>query len=234
MKINKLKFEDFLINQIIAYLEKMKSNEIFFKPLNTLVHSFLLIIILLNCNLSLAQNNAEYLKNINSIDEAKIFILYTPNVQAEIIEYWSGCDSCKYTMNTLTAIRDSIITFDSLNSKVLDFRENYFYKSSYIFFDGRELSINQIDSLRRLVISEYKNGIGFKTLFFQYNMSTRESEIMDWINGNMLLDEFEIALNDHNLGEIFFVDVPEDKFYYVVLKTHNVQIVTILSIIKFN
>ncbi len=63
-------------------------------------------------------------------------------------------------------------------------------------------------------------------------MNNRDNEIIDWINGDIFLDEFENAIKNHKLGEIFFVDVPADKFYYVVLKTHNIQVVNILTIIK--
>lgn len=172
----------------------MKLVEKSYRQVNKLIHIITLVIILLFYKLSFTQNNSKYLYEINSIDEAKIFILYNPNIKAEIIEYKSGCDSCKYTMESLNAIRDSIQRFDSLNAKVLEFRENNYYKSSYIFLDGRELSLSQADSIRNLIISSYKNGIEFKTLFNQFDMSNRDNEIIDWINGDILQDEFENAI----------------------------------------
>ena len=100
----------------------MKLFEISCKSENNFCHIYVLVLILLFYKFSFTQDNSKYLHGINSIDEDKIFILNNPNVHAEIIEYRSGCDTCKYTLESLNVIRDSIQRFDSLNSKVLDLR----------------------------------------------------------------------------------------------------------------
>ncbi len=78
----------------------------------------------------------------------------------------------------------------------------------------------QIDSLKKLIVQKASQGEPFEKLSDQYGM-----------DGNTLAatlgsreyfpQEFQDAVKAHKLGDIFFVDMPEKQWYYVVKKTHN-------------
>jgi parvulin-like peptidyl-prolyl isomerase len=55
---------------------------------------------------------------------------------------------------------------------------------------------------------------------------------LNWFNEGEMVPEFEIAVKKHKKDEIFTVDVPERKWYYVTLKTHEDKEIQELTILK--
>ncbi|MNS73450.1 hypothetical protein D3C72_1068930 [compost metagenome] len=47
-----------------------------------------------------------------------------------------------------------------------------------------------------------------------------------------MVPEFETAIKNHKQNDVFKVDVPDKKWYYIVLKTFNDKKVEELSILK--
>lgn len=43
---------------------------------------------------------------------------------------------------------------------------------------------------------------------------------MGWLSAKMLLKEFLTPLKVHAVNEVFEVDFPSDRIYYIILKTH--------------
>lgn len=96
------------------------------------------------------------------------------------------------------------------------------YRASYIYLDGTKLSTKQIDSLRPLIIEKFKSGTAFSELVAAYNMDGNSNNgDLGWFKRGAMVPEFENAVRDHGLNEIFTVDVPYKNWHYVALKTHK-------------
>lgn len=106
-------------------------------------------------------------------------------------------------------------------TKILAEREEELCKLKYIYLDGSKLSISQIDSLRSAILTRYKSGEDFELLVKAYTMDGNPTGDLDWFSKGMMVEEFDNAVRNKNKGEIFTVDVDKNKWYYIVLKTHD-------------
>jgi parvulin-like peptidyl-prolyl isomerase len=93
-------------------------------------------------------------------------------------------------------------------------------RCSYVFLDGGELGYAQIENIRRQVMAAYKAGTPFADLAKQYGMDGNKTGDTDWFREGQMVKDFEDAVRDHKAGDLFLVDVPDKRWYYVVLKTH--------------
>ena len=92
---------------------------------------------------------------------------------------------------------------------------------SYVYLDASKLTLEKINELRKNLISDYKNGKSFAELANQYTMDTAKDGDLGWFNQGMMVPIFEKEVLNHKKGDIFIVDVPENNWYYVVLKTFD-------------
>ena len=105
--------------------------------------------------------------------------------------------------------------------KILAEREEELCKLKYIYLDGSKLSTSQIDSVRTVTLNRYKSGEEFETLVNAYTMDGNSTGDLDWFSKGMMVEEFDNAVRNRKKDEIFTVDVNKNKWYYVVLKTHD-------------
>src|SRR5690606_38498928 len=92
------------------------------------------------------------------------------------------------------------------------------YSAAYIYFDGSKLSLQEINRLRETVIEKHNKGIPYSDLIREYNMDNNPKSENFLFTNNETVEEFETAVKSHNHGEIFTVDVPKEKWYYVVMR----------------
>jgi parvulin-like peptidyl-prolyl isomerase len=95
------------------------------------------------------------------------------------------------------------------------------YNVSYIFLDGSKLSKDSIDMRRAGILSEFKAGANFKSLIDKYNMDGNPKADTFEFTRNGIVPEFTDGVTSHRPGEIFTIDVPSRKWYYVVLRNKN-------------
>jgi hypothetical protein len=105
--------------------------------------------------------------------------------------------------------------------KILDEREVELCKVKYIYLDGSKLSLNEVDSLRALIIHRYNSGDEFEELVRTYTMDGNPTGDLGWFSKGMMVDTFDNAVRLRKKGEIFTVDVEQNKWYYVVLKNYD-------------
>ncbi len=110
--------------------------------------------------------------------------------------------------------------YDNFVVKVLDDRDVEFCRVKYIYLDGKALSKAKIEAIRSEILQRYSQGEDFETLVQDYNMDGSPTGDLGWFKENHLVDEFDRAVRKRKKGEIFKVDVPKYRWYYVVLKTH--------------
>lgn len=120
--------------------------------------------------------------------------------------------------------------------KVLKHENTDLCKVKYIYLSKASLSQQQIDSIREVIIARYKKGEDFETLVKTYTMDNNTTGDLDWFYEGMMVDEFDKGVRHRKKGEIFTVDVPENGWYYVVLKNENnkTEKSTIFVMIEYN
>jgi hypothetical protein len=66
-------------------------------------------------------------------------------------------------------------------------------------------------------------------------MDSNKSGELGWFTDGMMVKTFELEIKRKSLNSIFKVDIPENNWYYVVLKTNDERVSksnTILQIAK--
>ena len=92
--------------------------------------------------------------------------------------------------------------------------------------------MDEINKLRPEIIMQYKKGIKFSELAKKYTMDTNITGDIYWFLEGQMFAEFENGVKTHKTGEIYTVDIPSEKWYYVVLKTYNEKDVTKITMLK--
>ena len=103
--------------------------------------------------------------------------------------------------------------------KPLERSKGLVFSSQYIYLDGTQLSMKEIDSIRSEILA--RRDEDFLSLVKEYNMDGNPTGRLDWVAKKALVKEYELAVLSHKKGDIFTVDVPSNKWYYVVLKTRD-------------
>jgi hypothetical protein len=172
------------------------------------------------------------LSNIKTISQARAFIKTNPNAGAKIFTIESGSDTDEIVLPLYTEKAGLTFQIDTVVYKVLEVDSALSFRASYIFLSGDKFSKNQIDSLRQEIISKYKAGANFFDLVHQYNMDGNITGDTRWFTKNMMVKEFEKAVRSHKKGDIFTVDVPDQNWYHVVLKTFDDTFIKKVTLLK--
>jgi hypothetical protein len=174
--------------------------------------------------ISKSQDINSMIKGIHTGNQAVNFIKTHPNLHGQILDFKSFEDSSELAQLFYSARRETVLKRDPFVYKVLWDTTATYSKVSYIYLSGDVLEMKQIDSLRNDIISQYNKGTSFAQLASIYSMDGNTTGELDWfLHGNMAT-EFVDAINQHSKGEVFTTDVPSQKWYYVVYKTHDTRI----------
>ena len=126
--------------------------------------------------------------------------------------------------------------FEKTYYKVVKKSAKTYYRLAYIYLDGNKYDATNINALRESIINKYKNGAPFDFLAKQYSMdgNAKKGGDLGWFTkGDMHPDfETEVFSNNHNLNDIFTVDIPSKKWYYVVLNTHQPKNISEIEVLK--
>ncbi|HEX9827509.1 MAG TPA: peptidylprolyl isomerase [Flavobacteriaceae bacterium] len=110
------------------------------------------------------------------------------------------------------------------------------HRVSYIILDGEKKSLQEISTLRNDIISKYRQGVPFEDLAKRYSMDMNAKRGGDsgWFANGDMTPEFEnqVANSHYKVGDIFTVDIPSKKRYYVVLKTYDNMMIEELNVLK--
>jgi parvulin-like peptidyl-prolyl isomerase len=186
---------------------------------------------LLICQVSIAQTISKELKQIKTPDQANEFIAKNPGASIETIS--SDKDTIGISARILLGKAGEIITADNYTCKIIESKTVGSFRASYIYLDGSKLKIPIIDSLRQVIISNYKAGASFQELAEKFNMDANKNKgDLGWFKEGMMVKKFEQAVSNAKKGEIFTVDIPENNWYYVVLKTFSNREVKSMTFIK--
>nr|WP_294937155.1 peptidylprolyl isomerase [uncultured Flavobacterium sp.] len=162
--------------------------------------------------------NAQSLESIKTVDQANEFIEKHPEIEAEILSFTT-------TRDTINDYENFIVNQNAdseYNFKILDKKPVFSFRVSYIYFDGSKLSVKEINNRRQDVLNKLKLKVPFAKLSDQYTMDNNQNGgDLGWFEEGTMVSEFEKAIKSHKKGDVFTVDMPDRKWYYVVLKTHD-------------
>ena len=180
------------------------------------------IILFLLINSSLSLYGQAPLKTLDSIRNIEDAINYRNEHEetSQIKSYLSHSDTSS-ELNILVNLRvGDTISINEWTYKMLESKEVNIYRVSYIYLDGSVLSIATIDSARSIILESYNNGESFNALVEKYNMDGHGGDL-GWFAEEWMVSDFTKTVAKHKKGEIFKVDVPSKKWYYITLKTED-------------
>ena len=119
--------------------------------------------------------------------------------------------------------------------KVIDKEKILHYRVSYIYFDGRKMTVNDINSKRSKIIKQYKQGYKFEALAKLHSMDINANKGGDlgWFPEGQTHPDFENAVKTQSKGDIFTLDIPDKQWYYVVLKTYDAEPIEEITVLKY-
>jgi parvulin-like peptidyl-prolyl isomerase len=165
----------------------------------------------------------EKFKKINTVQEAQQFIDANQALKPALLHLSYGKDSSLIDKRLLRQNKGDIFSVGYVTYKVLEAKETVNYRANYIFLDGSSLTPAQIDSLKKIIVQKASAGAAFDKLSDEYTMdgNTAHGDTGWFFGEEMMPKEFQDAVKNHNKGDIFFVDVPEKQWHYIVKKTYD-------------
>lgn len=122
--------------------------------------------------------------------------------------------------------------------KVIDKAEVVYCRYNMIVVGGSETSNEDLIAKRDKVIAQYKEGYRFKDLAKHYSTDPTANRGGDtgWIKAGDMPEAFDTVAfkENHAINEVFIVDDPENKKYYLVIKTENKKPIEEITVLKFS
>ncbi len=199
---------------------------------STLVSLFLLISAPIFAQLTVT----EKFQKITTVQQAQQYIDANPELKPALLNLSLGKDSTLIDKRLLRQKQGDIFSVGYVTYKVLESKDTINFRASYIFLDGSTYSKREIDSLKKLIVQKASAGESFQGLSDQYTMDGNKTHgETDWFFGELMYPkEFQDAVQNHKLGEIFFLDVPEKQWYYIIKKTHNDRVKKDIIVLRSN
>ncbi|HEV2355646.1 MAG TPA: peptidylprolyl isomerase [Puia sp.] len=160
---------------------------------------------------------------IGTVQEAQAWIAANPQLKPALLHLVAGKDSTLIDKRLLRQNQGDIFAVGYVTYKVIESKESVKYRASYIYLDGSTLSPSELDSLRKVIVDKIKAGANWDQLSDQYTMDGNTTHgDTGWFFGELQMPkEFQDAVKAHNKGDIFFVDVPDRNWHYIVKKTYD-------------
>jgi len=126
--------------------------------------------------------------------------------------------------------------FEKTYYKIIEKNTKTYHRAAYIFLDGNKYDMKNINDLRDIIITKYHNGVPFSFLAKQYSMdqNAKKGGDLGWFTTGDLHPDFENELlkSNHEINDIFTLDIPSQKWYYVVVKTHEPKDILEIEVLK--
>jgi parvulin-like peptidyl-prolyl isomerase len=199
---------------------------------NSLVSVFLL----LSSSAFAQQTVHDQFDKIINVQQAEQWVTANAALKPSILNLNSQKDSTVIAKRLLRQNKGDVFSVGYVTYKVIDATEKVNYRASYIFLDGSSLSESQIDSMKKIIVQKANAGTPWDQLSDQYTMDGNATHgDTGWFFGEeMMPKEFQDAVKAHKLGEIFFVDVSDRQWHYIVKKTYDDDDKKVATVLKAN
>lgn len=179
------------------------------------------------------------LSTIQNIQQANEYLTNHPSFSGQLYSLNSNVDTTDFDKELLATRTGDLIDFGSENEKkyfffkTIETTQVKTFRVQYIFLDNKKITLRQIDSLRTIILKRFEHGESFDRLAKEYSMdgNAKNGGDLGWFEEGMMQSEFEAKVKSKKIGEVFTVDIPAEKWYYVVRNSHNPMVgkkVTIL------
>lgn len=178
----------------------------------------------------------EQFQKIGTVPQAQQFIAANPQLKPELLYLSAGKDTALIDKRLLRQKKGDIFSVGYVTYKVLESKDTVDLRANYIFLDGGTYSKSEVDSLKKLIVEKAKAGASFEQLSDQYTMDGNKTHgDTDWFFGEYSFPkEFQDAVQGHKLGDIFFVDVAERQWHYIVKKTYEDRVKKDIIVLRAN
>src|SRR5687768_7524493 len=178
----------------------------------------------------------EKFQKIATLEQAQQYITANAPLKPALLDLQLGKDSTLIDKRLLRQNKGDIFSVGYVTYKVLEVKESIALRASYIFLDGGSLSKSEVDSLKKIIVQRASAGEDWGKLSDQFTMDGNKTKgDTDWFWGEYSFPkEFQDAVQKHKTGEIFFVDVPEKQWHYIVKKTHNDDVKKEIKVLRAN
>jgi len=178
----------------------------------------------------------EQFEKIKTVQEAEKYIAANANLKPALLKVVYGKDSSALDKRLLKQNKGDVFSVGYVTYKVLEVDESVKYRGSYVFLDRGSLSSREIDSLSKVIVDKLNKGIPFEKVSDEYTMDGNNTQgDTGWFYGeDTAPKELQDGLKKDNKGDIFFVDVPERQWYYIVKKTYDDDLRKEITVLKSN
>ncbi|MEO6315526.1 MAG: peptidylprolyl isomerase [Chitinophagaceae bacterium] len=178
----------------------------------------------------------EKFQKINTVQEAQQYIDANKELKPALLRLSYGKDTALIEKRLLRQKKGDVFSVGYVTYKVIESTDTVAYRASYVFLDESSLTLPQIDSLRQLIVKKASAGTAFEKLADEYTMDGNNTHgDTGWFFGEaMVPKEFQDAVKNHKLGEIFAVDVPDKQWHYIVKKTYDDQVKKDITVLRSN
>jgi len=185
----------------------------------------------------LAQNTVtEQFQKINTVADAQKWMDANKAAKPELLKLTLGKDTQLIDKRLLRQKKGDVFSVGYTTYKVLESTESVKYRSHYIFLDGGSLTPKEVDSLKNLIMQKINSGASWDQLSDTYTMDGNKSKgDTGWFFGpEMVPAELQDAVSKHKKDEVFFVDVSDKQWHYIVKKTYDDDYKKEATILKAN
>jgi parvulin-like peptidyl-prolyl isomerase len=178
----------------------------------------------------------EKFQKIATVQEAQQFIDANKEIKPALLHLSYGKDTSLIDKRLLRQKKGDIFSVGYVTYKVVEATDTVAYRANYIFLDESSLSLTQIDSIRKLILKKYSAGTSFDKLSDEYTMDGNKTHgDTGWFFGEeMVPKELQDAVKNHKTGDIFFVDVSDKQWHYIVKKTYDDQVKKDITVLRAN
>jgi hypothetical protein len=179
------------------------------------------------------------LEKITSRDKAEALIAKDSTLKGAIKELYELPDTTLFYKYLFTKKPGYVEVFETKGHtddyiiKILSNETVVNYRVNYIYLNNWKCSKNKIDSLRLVIYEKIKQGNDFNELVMEYSMdgSAKRGGDTGWFEKKQMVRTFESAVKNHKTGDIYSVDIPKYKWYYIVKNTYEPIKCTKLTVI---
>jgi hypothetical protein len=178
----------------------------------------------------------EQFEKIKTVQEAEKWIAANASLKPTLLNLSYGKDTTLIDKRLLKQAKGDVFSVGYVTYKVLDATESIQYRASYIFLDRSVLQNREVDSLSKVITKRLNAGENFEKLSDEYTMDGNTSRgDFGWFYGEeMVPKEVQTAVSKAKLGDLFYVDVPDKQWYYIIRKTYDDQIKKDVVVLRAN
>ena len=175
-------------------------------------------------------------QKIQTLDEANQWVAANAALKPALLHLSAGKDSTVIDRRLLRQEKGDIFSVGYVTYKVIEATESVKYRANYIFLDGGSLDQTGVDSLKKIILAKITAGGNWDQLSDQYTMDGNTTHgDTGWFFGELQMPkEFQDAVKAHKPGDVFFVDVNDKQWHYIVKKTFDDDDQKTMTVLRAN